>query len=351
MKPTLLVPLDGSRFAEHALPLALAIAERTGATLQVIRVHDPIVTATDGTDLAALEVDALLADREMTYLGGVVKRLAHVSAVAVRPNLVSGPVVSAIREAAEATSPDLVVMTSHGRGPWGRLWFGSIADQLLRRLPMPVLLVRPAEGDVDLAAKPAPRRILIPLDGSKLSERILGPATDLGRVAHAEYRLLHVVEPVLVPYHHPSGNVVAGSSLEVLNQLQQGAEAYLQGVAERLRAQGLHVETCVEIGSPVAATILGEARASGADLIALETHGRGGLTRLFLGSVADQVLQGASTPVFVHHPVTETHPTDTHEAAAWFAEGLEPAEAAQRPLAGSAPLVVEGEGPCPQPHL
>jgi nucleotide-binding universal stress UspA family protein len=179
-----------------------------------------------------------------------------------------------------------------------------------------------------------------------LSERILGPAMDLGRVVHAEHRLLHVVEPVLAPYHHPAGNVVAGSSLELLNQLQQGAAAYLQGVAERPRAQGLHVETSVEIGSPVAATILGEARAYGADLIALETHGRGGLTRLFLGSVADQVLQGASTPVLVHHPVTEALPSDAHDAAAWLTEGPQACRAGSASGGASTPP----KAPSLRPH-
>jgi nucleotide-binding universal stress UspA family protein len=101
-----------------------------------------------------------------------------------------------------------VAMSTHGRGPLSRFWLGSVADALMRRLPVPLLLVRPQEGAPDLSEEPPLRRILIPLDGSALAEEVLAPALALGGLVGAEYTLLWVVRPLpfsparLWPDHH-----------------------------------------------------------------------------------------------------------------------------------------------------
>jgi nucleotide-binding universal stress UspA family protein len=156
------------------------------------------------------------------------------------------------------------------------------------------MLVRPREPAPELTAPPMLSKILIPLDGSELAEQILGPAVKLGRLTDAELRLLRVVEPVVVPD--------AGYDGTLLDRLEAEARSYLARVEERLRRQSLRVQTRVIVGCPAAAAILDVASAEGADLIALETHGRGGLGRLLLGSVADKLVRGATVPVLVHHP-------------------------------------------------
>ena len=85
------------------------------------------------------------------------------------------------------------MMTTHGHGPLSRFWLGSVADEMVRRATTPILLVRPHEKAIDLAAEPVLRHILIPLDGSALAEQVLGPAAALGSLLQCDdYTLLRV---------------------------------------------------------------------------------------------------------------------------------------------------------------
>jgi nucleotide-binding universal stress UspA family protein len=296
MYQNLMVPLDGSPFAEHALPFAASVARRAGAALQLVQAHVPVASLYSGSELVAdLTLDARIREAETAYLDGVAERLTEAVPVRVSRTLVDGMVADALHERALAAAADLVVMATHGRGPFSRFWLGSVADALVRRLPMPILLVRPREESANLAAEIPVRRILVPLDGSDLAEQILRPATELGSLTQAEYTLLRVVEPFLPPPHQFRG--------PLFDQLAREAHTYLDGVAERLRGQRLRVETRVVLNRLPAAAILEEARVHTPDLIALATHGRGGLPRLLLGNVADKVIRGAMTPVLVHRPL------------------------------------------------
>jgi nucleotide-binding universal stress UspA family protein len=161
-----------------------------------------------------------------------------------------------------------------------------------------------------VAAEAAFKHILIPLDGSDLAERILSPATALGELMGARFTLLRVVKPVHPTLPYTEGLSIAQLAGEILDQIEklQGelrkeAQEYLTGLAERLRGRSLGVQTRIAVEEHPAAAILHEAAACGADLIAMATHGRGGLSRLFLGSVADKVLRGSMLAVLVHHPI------------------------------------------------
>jgi nucleotide-binding universal stress UspA family protein len=198
---------------------------------------------------------------------------------------------------------DLVVMTTHGRGPLSRLWLGSVADAFLRRSPAPLFLIRPREGAPDLAAGPGPRHILIPLDGGPLAEQVLGPAVALGQPVGADYTLLRVLPPAVAVVFEP-----AGTPMPVLvddpplQERESQARAYLDQVANRLRAEGLGVRTQVAVDQLVPGAILDAVPDNDIDLIALATHGRAGLPRLLLGSVADKVIRGAAVPVLAFRP-------------------------------------------------
>ena len=180
---SLLVPLDGSSFAEHALPWALSIARRTGAALNLAQVHT-MALFYDSTDLPA---DAAIREQEVANLQDVAKRLADVSPVRVNSALLDGPIPDALHAHAKSVNADLIVMTTHGRGALSRLWLGSVADRLVRRTPVPILLIRPKEGSSDIAQDPVLQRILVPLDGSALAEQILEPALALGSAMKADY--------------------------------------------------------------------------------------------------------------------------------------------------------------------
>ena len=303
----ILVPLDGSLFAEQALPLAMSIADRTGASLRLARVH--VLYAFQDPNAARLPYDPALdaagKQQEALYLNGVVERLAALAPVPVTADVVNGMTADAILEEARASKADLIVMTTHGRGPMSRFWLGSVADELLRRATVPILLIRPHEEVPELTRPPVLKHLLIPLDGTPLSERVLEPGLVLGRALEARYTLLRLITPWLFPGHDPTIDSPTGEGNGRLELQLLEASTYLEAVADRLRKQGCSVQTRVAIHRQPAAGILEEARKMGVDCIALATHGRGGLKRLLLGSVADKVLRSATLPLLVFHPAAE----------------------------------------------
>jgi nucleotide-binding universal stress UspA family protein len=297
---TILVPLDGSVFGEHALPLAASVARRAGAVVRVVHAHAPAdpkhpdwyMPADQRSDPEALKHQRDYLERAVQSL-----RAAGVHASAA---LLEGSPAAALCEYVTAATVDLVVMTTHGRGPLSRFWLGSVADTLVRRLTAPLLLVRPKEGPADFATEVTFRRVLIPLDGSRHAEAILDPALALGQATDAAYTLIRVVEPIPVLGYDVFGYATAGTDVAVVDRVREQAATYLKGVAVRLQNRGLTVRTQVPVNLSTAGAILTEAEARGHDLIALETHGRGGPARLLLGSVADKVIRGADRPILVH---------------------------------------------------
>jgi nucleotide-binding universal stress UspA family protein len=304
MYHTILVPLDGSAFAEQALPLALMIARRAGASLRLVHVHAVYVQpdATGALLPFSPELDVQCQQQERTYLDGVVRHLAETSTVPVTAGLGIGPAADGVLEEARARKADLIVMTTHGHGPWSRFWLGSVADQLVRRASVPVLLLREHAPATPPSGEPSFRHMLVPLDGSHLAEQVLEPAVALGKLLGMRYTLVQVVEPVIFRGSEVAGSMPGAVDLTILERREVEARAYLDRVAGRLRGQSLDVETRVVVGEPAAAAVLDVARIAAADLVALATHGRGGLKRLLLGSVADKVVRGAHVPVLVHRP-------------------------------------------------
>jgi nucleotide-binding universal stress UspA family protein len=144
-------------------------------------------------------------------------------------------------------------------------------------------------------------RMLIPLDGSRLSEQIIAPATALGRLTQAACTLLQVVEPSDL-MHHGADTDVSDVEQSVTQRRLEAAREYLDDRAAQLRAEGMQVQTAIVGVNPPAAAILGHARQHEIDLIAMATHGRGGLARVLLGSTADKVVRGADMPVLLLRP-------------------------------------------------
>jgi nucleotide-binding universal stress UspA family protein len=301
MFSTILVPLDGSPFAEQALPWALSLARRSGARLDLMRVQvdyalkDPIPR---GVPLDRA-LDEKCQQQEKLYLEGTAKWLATVAPVSTTAAVVPGRTADGILERIQARCPDLVVMTTHGRGPLGRAFLGSVADEVLRRALIPVLLIRPRDPDPSLIPEPAAAKVLVSLDGSALAEQVLEPALELARLAEGGCTLLRVVEIHSSLPDSPPGSPGRPGEVHV-----EEARAYLEGIARRLRDRGVAVQTRVVVGRDVAETILAQARQQGSDVIALATHGRGGVQRLLFGSVADKVIRNTWIPVLVYRPRT-----------------------------------------------
>jgi nucleotide-binding universal stress UspA family protein len=298
MYRTILVPLDGSPLAEQALPLALAVATRARAELRLVRVHKP--TPHQGRELHAKTV----AEAEQNYLDSIAGRLKDAVNLAAKTDLLEGPVAAALCTHAQAVKANLMVITTHGRGPLSRFWMGSTTDELVRHTCVPLLVHRPTDdAPVALTAEFRFRRILVPLDGSDVAEEALGPAAEMARIMGAGLTFQRVVEPV--PLVAPDGLMYTPPAIDtaLLDELSTQARKYVDHVAARWQGEGLSVETRVVLNDVPAAAVLETAESH--DLIALATHGRSRMARFFLGSVADKVVRGAHCPVLiVRHPHT-----------------------------------------------
>jgi nucleotide-binding universal stress UspA family protein len=282
---TVLVPVDGSPLAEHALPWAVAAAGPGGA-VHLVHCHvPPAPLLVEGVVIADPTLDQTLRDSVADYLSGLVERVRAV-APSVRVdarNLDSeDPPADALAADVTETGSDLVVMATHGRGAFARFWLGSTTHELVRASPRPVLTVRPPEdATADLSARPAVERVVVPVDGSELAEAVLPAAKAFGAAFGASFTLLLVR--------------AKGDQLTV-------DEATLDRTAGELDdGRGVARVEVVERGS-TAAAILEFVGADPKTVVALATHGRTGVQRLLHGSVADELIRKATGPVLVYHP-------------------------------------------------
>src|SRR4051812_29363491 len=203
MVRSILVPLDGSPFGEHALPMAIGLARKAGAALHLAHVHNMLEATYAELQLFDDSLDRGLRKTEQAYLEHVQQRVHEVAPVDVTVNNIDGETAVALRDEAVRVGANVVGMTTHARGPVGRFWLGgggvgatvvvmtppaggrvggfglgSGADERERGLPMPLLLLHPPKGPPRLADAPAVEHILVPLDGTPRAERILDPVTD-----------------------------------------------------------------------------------------------------------------------------------------------------------------------------
>jgi nucleotide-binding universal stress UspA family protein len=302
----LLVPLDSTPASEHALPWALGIAERAGATLMLTHVHHaapPVYTGMEVTGDVLL--DQTLRQSGLDYLRRLGEQLRRMSTVQITWEQPEGSPADELCRCAIERDIDLVVMTTHARGAVARFLLGSVVDEFVRKAERPTLLIRPAsEQAPDLASRPSVTGIWVPLDGSELAEQVLEPATALARLTGTGLRLIAVAEV-------PEGKGHAQAELVNYTPAVPGHVApevgnrnalrYLRGVAERLRTSVPDVTEHVVVDHPIAEAILNEVRSQPHPVIALATHGRG-LTRLVLGSVATDVIHHARCPVLIYRP-------------------------------------------------
>jgi nucleotide-binding universal stress UspA family protein len=301
MFSTILLPLDGSPLAEQAVPHAEWLAQRLAARVVLTRVL-PIVTSTGQID------DLAVATSARAYLDQIAARLSEHS-VDCQSVLPAGHPATEILDQARTSSADLIVMATHGRSGPSRWLYGSVADAVLRECPIPVLLVPPhvvAPAPIDQSL-----RFLVPLDGSAIGETALKPASELAHRLSAELVLIQVVPWPPISYGD-------GSELMYIDPepMLGVARDYLAQIAARLQPTlERPVRVRAELGRPTPAIIAEIADREHANLIAMSTHGRSGLARLVLGSVASGTLQRANVPLLLTRPQTlSAQSNHDHEA-------------------------------------
>ncbi len=298
---SILVPLDGSPFAEQAVPLASRIAQRSGSKLRLAFVHKlPAPPVDSAAAKLFTSIEAVTRKAERAYLRGIQAKLREGGIRLSSAVTLTGDPGPALAQYAREMAIDLVVMATHGRGGIRRAWLGSVADHLIRHLEVPVLLVRPTEGAAP-QGRPGAGRILVPLDGSPLAEEALDAGAALARIWDTELTLLQVVRPVL-PSPDMALPVPSAYDEELTAMCRTQAQDYLDDVVERLHDRGLRATGVAVVGWSTVDSLLDVARPEHIALVVLATHGRGGLRRLALGSVADKLVRGADVPVLVFRP-------------------------------------------------
>lgn len=280
------VPLDGSKAAEHALPHALALARRTGATVRLVHVHSVMRSVKPWHLYIGVTLIERLRRQKQAYLQSVVNRVNRICDVRVAATLIeSDEIADSLCEAVAGAT--LVVMANHGRSFVRRLLHGSMSSILMQEVARPLLIIRGHDWRVDLTTDPIPRHILLPLDGTKVAEEIIDPAATLGRLFGAKITLAHFQDA-----RHRFGK---SDDFDVPRYLSDTA------LQLSIRRPGVrtHIEFCHE---QIDTAILGLAHGQNVDLIAVTTHGRNGLARLLKPSVAPSLVRKTTTPPLVLRP-------------------------------------------------
>jgi len=205
-------------------------------------------------------------------------------------------------------------MSTHGQGGLTRMWLGSVADGVLGAAPVPILLVRPDGDDPIGPGEPGViRHVVVALDGTSFAESVLEPALEMGRLFGASFTLLRTVTyPAMVSVYLPDTVI---DNEDFLRQAEEDAQAYLEAVRARIDDGTGRIDIEVLVGHRPATAVLDYVAESGADMVALASHGRHGVARAVLGSVTDKVLRGSHTPVLIVHPVEVERDEHSEEVA------------------------------------
>jgi nucleotide-binding universal stress UspA family protein len=299
MYKTIMVPTDGSGFDREAIRVALRIAVQPAASVRLVRVLPtgsfPGMPA-EGTPLP-LDVSQSERDQALSELYSLATECRATSKVSISVHLHAGPVSDVLQGYARRHGVDLIVMSTHGRGGISRLALGSVTDSLIRHTTIPVLVVKPPTSYLNPRIVERFKRIIVPLDGSVLAEQILPRVLTLAKLEEAEITLLNV----LLPQSY-SQKEILDPALPWWDRDVAAAQSYLFRIAGEIRSNGVSVTTDIVIGEQVANAIGDFASRERADLIAIATHGRGGLARMIRGSVADVIMRSAKMSMLVFKP-------------------------------------------------
>jgi nucleotide-binding universal stress UspA family protein len=281
--PRILVPVDESELAEHALPWAAALARAVHHGLHLVAVYDYDEESWRKAGVDVSGGPARVAESLTAYLQELALRPMF-NGLEISTEVRLGNAAEQIGDASLESDTSYIVLASRGEGGLKRFTRGSVGDAVVRHSTIPVLVVREGPGEASFG------RLLITLDGSETSEIALAPGRQIAAAAGSQVHLLRVVNPVTETTW--TGVGPAPDIGRVTEQISDSALAYLQQHAEA----GETVD--VLYGRPLDA-ILQYAREHECDVIVMGSHGRGGIVRLAMGSTADAVMRASDRPVLI----------------------------------------------------
>ena len=274
MYEKILVTLDGSGLSEVALPYAEQLAGRLGSEILLLMITEP-AEAQDyhHHQLYLQKIIKNMKSRTQKYLEETGSNEIRVNSL-IRVGYPAEEIVSY----ADKGGLELIVMATHGRSGISRWALGSVADKVVRATRQPVALIRAGSAHPEVGEQGMMNKALVPLDGSTESERVLTYISELALILGTELTLLQVVTEN--------------------NHACADAEDYLKEVCSWLNDRG--IPTGYEIRTGAAAEgIIDLADEMNADMVAMSTRGRSGVSRWTLGSVAEKVLLGGDTPLLL----------------------------------------------------
>jgi nucleotide-binding universal stress UspA family protein len=287
MYKKILVPLDGREPSECVLEIAGSIASRAGAQIDFIHVG---------------EAAQALATRQDTYLERTAEQMSERWGIKTSYSIIDDEryepdtkveIAGAIFQYVCDRDVDLVILARKGKGGIVRAWLSSVSKHMVNWCPVPVVLWRAAGGLPQPGMITAIRRIIVPLDGSNVSEEILPHAVKMAKLLNITLHLIRVVTPAQLQD--------SALSMEI-------ARNYLDEMLPGLIVQGVQATAKVILAGSVSKAILDFAGAGPEvdSIIAMSTHGRTGIARVLLGSIAEGVLDNATVPLMLYRPANLT---------------------------------------------
>ena len=300
MYKIIMAPNDSSANAQNALMRAAHLAKHYGSELRIVRVSNPVVVIQPLVAAADLEMQQKVVDEQLAVdlheLETIARKCRRLGVKSVVTVLLEGTPGPALRDHAESANVDLIVMASHSRGEVARIVLGSVTDYLIRNTSIPVFVIK-GQKAISSLDEGIFNRILVPLDGSELAEKILPQVAAMATSPFTTVNLLQVLSPVTY-----SQRKIMDPALPWWENEFNSADDYLEHTAGFLRDHGIGVVSDVVLDVDVADAILKHAKEHRADLIAICTSGTGGIKRLVFGSVADQIVRNSPISVLAVHP-------------------------------------------------
>ena len=304
MYTQILTPLDGSATSEQVLPYVGSLANSLSLPITLllsVEPEHPSVGQILNPTLHLYETNFHRASHAQAYLERRAAQLREAGLSVITKVPVKEPSAAIVEEAGNDPGA-LIAMASHGRSGLARWWMGSVADKVLHTADNPLLIIR-SQPEVT-ADHSALERLIVPVDGSELAEQVLPHVAYLASAMKLPVELVRVTLSETEYYQAMSMDVrvlppTLPSFQSISETLDGEAVTYLGSVKARLLREGVpSVEERVLQGLP-ADSIVDLASAGGTSLVAMTTHGRSGVGRMVLGSVAERVVRQSGGPVLL----------------------------------------------------
>ena len=287
MYKRILVTLDGSELAELALPYAECLAKTFGSDIILLSIIES--TDSEYQHMYQLYVEKMAA---------LVKHNIESNPTAtVEPVILSGKPAKEIIDYAEQNDVRLIIIASHGHTGIKSWAMGSVANNVLERTSVPILLVRAKTPCTEGSGEKLFSRILIPLDGSENGEAALAHIMELSNELQTEVTLLQVISDSK-HVHTVGGQNIIRFTEEQLESTKTRTKQYLEEVCQKLTNTKAVTKCEVQIGDATE-EVIKFADKMNASLVALSHQGHTGLGQLFMGSVAHKILHSGNKPVLL----------------------------------------------------